>query len=50
MTTFKIVFYFLMFFLSAENHNALQIDMYFYIRKQAHFSQLFCLQVRSVTP
>ena len=48
MTTFKIVFTFDVFF-SAETtvHSKVTCILY---KKQAHFSQLFCLQVRSVTP
>jgi hypothetical protein len=48
ITTFKIVFIFDVFF-SAETtmHGKATCILY---KKQAHFSQLFHLQVRSVTP
>jgi len=48
MTTFKIVFTFDVFF-SAETTMHCKVTCILY-KKQAHFSQLFCLQVRSVTP
>ena len=48
MTTFKIVFTFDVF-LSAETTMHSKVTCILY-KKQAHFSQLFCLQVRSVTP
>ena len=48
MTTFKIVFTFDVF-LSAETTMHCKVTCILY-KKQAHFSQLFCLQVRSVTP
>ena len=47
MTTFKIVFTFDVF-LSAETTMHCKVTYILY-EKQAHFSQLFCLQVRSVT-
>jgi hypothetical protein len=47
MTTFKIVFTFDVF-LSAETTMHCKLTCILY-KKQAHFSQLFCLQVRSVT-
>jgi hypothetical protein len=47
MTTFKIVFTFDVF-LSAETTMHCKVTCILY-KKQAHFSQLFCLQVRSVT-
>jgi hypothetical protein len=46
MTTFKIVFT-LDVFLSAETTMHCKVTCILY-NKQAHFSQLFCLQVRSV--
>ena len=50
MTTFKIVFTFDVFF-SAENETTMHCKVTCILyKKQAHFSQLFCLQVRSVTP
>ena len=48
MTTFKIVFTLDVFF-SAETTMHCKVTCILY-KKQAHFSQLFCLQVRSVTP
>jgi hypothetical protein len=48
MTTFKIVFTLDGFF-SAETTMHCKVTCILY-KKQAHFSQLFCLQVRSVTP
>ena len=48
MTTFKIVFTLDVFF-SAETTMHCKVTCISY-KKQAHFSQLFCLQVRSVTP
>ena len=48
MTTFKIVFTFDVF-LSAETTMHCKLTCILY-KKQAHFSQLFCLQIRSVTP
>jgi hypothetical protein len=48
MTTFKIVFTFDVFF-SAETTMHCKVTCILY-KKQAHFTQLFCLQVRSVTP
>ena len=48
MTTFKIVFT-LDVFVSAETTMHCKVTCILY-KKQAHFSQLFCLQVRSVTP
>ena len=48
ITTFKIVFTFDVFF-SAEATMHYKVTCILY-KKQAHFSQLFCLQVRSVTP
>ena len=48
MTTFKIVFILDVFF-SAETTMHCKVTCILY-KKQAHFSQLFCLQVRSVTP
>ena len=47
MTTFKIVFTFDVFF-GAETTMHCKVTCILY-KKQAHFSQLFCLQVRSVT-
>ena len=48
ITTFKIVFTFDVFF-NAETTMHCKVTCILY-KKQAHFSQLFCLQVRSVTP
>ena len=48
MTTFKIVFTFDVF-LSTETTMHCKVTCILY-KKQAYFSQLFCLQVRSVTP
>ena len=48
MTTFKIVFTFDVF-VSAETKMHCKVTCILY-KKQAHFSQPFCLQVRSVTP
>jgi hypothetical protein len=48
MTTFKIVFTLDGFF-SAETTMHCKVTCILY-KKQAHFSQLFCLQVPSVTP
>ena len=48
MTTFKIVFTFDVFF-SVEITMHCKVTCILY-KKQAPFSQLFCLQVRSVTP
>ena len=48
MTTFKIVFTLDGFF-CAETTMHCKVTCILY-KKQAHFSQLFCLQVRSVTP
>jgi hypothetical protein len=48
MTPFKIVFTFDVF-LSAETTMHCKVTCILY-KKRAHFSQLFCLQVRSVTP
>jgi hypothetical protein len=48
MTIFKIVFTFDVF-ISAETTMHCKVTCILY-KKQAHFSQLFCLQVRSVTP
>jgi hypothetical protein len=48
ITTFKIVFTFDVF-VSAETTMHCKVTCILY-KKQAHFSQLFCLQVRSVTP
>ena len=48
MTTFKIVFTLDVFF-SAETTMHCKVTCILY-KKQALFSQLFCLQVRSVTP
>ena len=48
MTTFKIVFTIDVFY-SAETTMHCKVTCILY-KKQAHFSQLFCLQVRSVTP
>jgi hypothetical protein len=48
MTTFKIVFTFDVFF-SAETTMHCKVTCILY-KEKAHFSQLFCLQVRSVTP
>jgi hypothetical protein len=47
MTTFKIVFTFDAFF-SAETTMHWKVTRILY-KKQAHYSQLVCLQVRSVT-
>ena len=46
--TFKIVFTFDVFFI-AETTMHCKVTCILHT-KQAHFSQLFCLQVRSVTP
>ena len=48
ITTFKIVFTLDIFF-SAETTMHCKVTCILY-KKQAHFSQLFCLQVRSMTP
>ena len=48
MTTLKTVFTFDVF-LSAETTIHCKMTCILY-KKQAHFSQLFCLPVRSVTP
>ena len=48
MTTFKIVFTLDVFF-STETTMHCKVTCILY-KKQAHFSQLFCLQVRSVSP
>ena len=48
MTTFKIVFTFDVF-LNTETTMHCKVTCILY-KKQAYFSQLFCLQVRSVTP
>jgi hypothetical protein len=48
MTTFKIVFTLDVFFV-AETTMHCKVTCILY-KKQAHFSQLFGLQVRSVTP
>ena len=47
MTTFKIVFTLDVFF-SAETTMHCKVTCILY-KKQAHFSRLFCLQIRSVT-
>ena len=51
MTTFKIdiIVFTLDVFFSAETTMHCKVTCILY-KKQAHFSQLFCLQVRSVTP
>ena len=48
MTTFKIVFTLDGFFI-AETTMHCKVTCILY-KKQVHFSQLFCLKVRSVTP